>query len=99
MSAGLWGGIIGMALGLMGGIVGTYYSIKNTHGPRERRLMVKAAVVTWLAGGLFLFLLFVLPGPYKWLLWVPYGILLPVGIITVNKRQAKIRSEESKDYS
>jgi len=95
MNAGLWGGIIGTAIGLMGGVIGTYFSIRNTSGPRERKLMVTTAVAMWLAVGLFLFLLLVLPSPYKWLLWAPYGILLPIGIVTVNKKQAKIRSEES----
>lgn len=88
------GGILGGVLGLAGGIIGTYCGIRNTNGPRERRFMVRAAVVTWVGVLLFLALLFWLPSPWRFLLWVPYGILLPVGIILGNRRQQQIRREE-----
>lgn len=32
------GGIVGGSIGLVGGLVGTYYSIKNTKGPRGHYL-------------------------------------------------------------
>ena len=35
-----------------------------------------------------------LPKPYNWLLWIPYGIALPLTIIRWNKRQMEIRNEE-----
>jgi MFS family permease len=96
MHAGFIGAIIGCVLGLAGGIIGTYFSIKNTNGPKERAFIVRAAVIGWIAIGIFLALLLILPSPYRWFMWIPYGILLPVGIIFGNKRQAKIRAEESK---
>lgn len=40
MDGGTVGGIIGGIIGLAGGAVGTYASIKNTGGPRERQFMV-----------------------------------------------------------
>lgn len=91
------GGVLGGVLGLAGGVVGTYCSIRNTNGPRERRFMVRAAIVTWIAAVTFLVLLFVLPSPWRWLLWIPYGILLPTGIIVGNRRQQQIRREEAPD--
>ncbi|RPI71770.1 MAG: hypothetical protein EHM45_23090 [Desulfobacteraceae bacterium] len=95
MNAGLVGGIIGGVIGLAGGAVGTYFSIKNTNGPRERAFMIKTSIITWVAIILFLGLMFLLPNPYRYLLWIPYGILLPLGIVYGNRVQQRIRKEES----
>lgn len=91
------GGIVGSAIGLLGGIIGTYFSIKNTNGPRERAFMVKSSVVCWVAILIFLGLLFALPNPYRWFMWIPYTILLPIGIIYGNRKQLRIRQEESQN--
>jgi hypothetical protein len=95
MESGLVGGIVGGVIGLLGGVVGTYFSIKNTSGPRERRFMARAAIVAWLAISAFLAGLLLLPRPMNLLLWVPYVIALPIGIIWSNRRQRIIRSEEA----
>ncbi len=89
------GGIVGVLLGLAGGIVGTYFGIRNTNGPRERSFMIKSAVVCWGAILVFLVLVLALPGPYRWFMWLPYSILLPLGIVYGNRRQQAIRQEES----
>jgi len=95
MNAGWIGGVVGGVIGLIGGLIGTYFSIKNTNGPRERVFMVKASVVCWIAIILFLGLMFALPHPYRYLLWIPYAILLPLGIVFGNRAQRRIRREES----
>ena len=92
---GYIGGIIGGLGGLVGGMIGTYCSVKNTSGPRERTFMIKSALVCWAAILIFLALLFVLPNPYRWFMWIPYGILLPIGVTYCNKKQKKIRQEEA----
>lgn len=92
---GLIGGLLGCVLGIAGGAIGTYFSIKNTNGPIERKFMVKVSVWTWIALTIFLVLLIILPSPYRFLMWVPYGIMLPLGIRHINKRQAEIRAMES----
>ena len=89
------GGIIGGVLGCIGGIIGTYFSIKNVNGPRERAFMIRCAVVGWIAIIIFLILLFLLPNPYRYLLWIPYGIALPLGILYGNRRQNMIRESEN----
>jgi hypothetical protein len=33
--------------------------------------------------------------PYNFLLWIPYGIALPLAILWCNRRQQRIRVEES----
>lgn len=88
--------VVGLA-GLGGGVVGTWFGITNTSGPRERKFMVKVSIVGWIAILVFLGLLFALPRPYRWLMWVPYGILLPTGIIHTNKKLQAIRKKESTD--
>ena len=95
MNAGMVGGLIGSIIGLAGGAIGTYFSIKNTKGPLERAFMIKASVIAWIAISVFLILMFLLPNPYRHWLWVPYGILLPLGIIKLNKKVAEIREFEN----
>jgi len=95
MNPGLIGGLIGSAVGLLGGIVGTYFSIHNTRGPRERGFVIRASIATWVVLGAFLAALFLIPSPWCHLMWIPYGILLPIGIIKWNRTQARIRQEES----
>ena len=53
MNIGIVGGILGGLLGLAGGAVGTYASIRNTEGPRERRFMVRSAIAAWIGITLF----------------------------------------------
>src|SRR5437773_8426296 len=95
-SVGWLGGTVGGILGLAGGAVGTYASIKNTGGPRERQFMARVAIAAWVGITLFLVLLFVLPNPYRWLIWIPYGVALPLAILTLNRKQQAIRSDEQR---
>lgn len=95
MNTGLVGGIAGGVIGLLGGVVGTYFSIRNTSGPRERSFMIRAAIAAWIMVTAFLLGLFMLPPPFNFLLWLPYGIALPLGILWCNRRQRRIQAEEA----
>jgi len=95
MNAGLIGGIIGVIIGIAGGAIGTYFSIKNTNGPKERSFMIKTSIFFWVFAVIFITLLLVLRSPYKWFLWLPYGIVLPISILFINKRLSLIKKEES----
>jgi hypothetical protein len=86
--------IAGSLLGFIGGIAGTYFSINNTNSPRERSFMIKSSVVCWIAILIFLGLILTLPNPWRYLMWIPYSILLPLGITIVNRKQQVIRQEE-----
>ena len=97
MNPGTIGGILGGLDGLFGGIIGTYCSIKNTNGPRERAFVIKVCVIGWIAILVFVGLMIALPNPYRHFLWIPYGILLPLSIIKGNRKQQKIRQEESQN--
>lgn len=96
--AEMWGwigGIAGGVIGFLGGLFGTWCSIKNTKGPRERAFMIKASVVCWIAIILFVGLMFALPVPFRYFLWIPYAILLPLGTRYWNRKQQLIRQQES----
>ena len=93
--AGLIGGIAGCVIGLIGGAIGTYFGIKNTNSPQERRFMIRASVIGWVFILVFLALLIGLPSPYRFFVFVPYGFLLAWGIRYTNKKQQEIRDEES----
>jgi len=96
MEIGLIGGILGGVLGALGGVYGTWCSIRNTRGPRERAYMIRVSVIAWIALAIFLAGL-LLPDPHRLWMWVPYGILLPLGIHRVNRRLFEIRNDESSD--
>jgi hypothetical protein len=98
-NSGWIGGIAGSILGVLGGLIGTWFSIKNTSGPRERAFMIKASVLCWLFVALFLAGLFIIPRWYNLLVWIPYVILLPLGILKLNATQQRIRQEESNSSS
>jgi len=91
------GGIAGGLIGVAGGIIGIYFSIKNTNGPRERAFMISFALVFWIAIVIFFGLLLARPNPYRWFMWIPYSILLPLGILFGNRKQQAIRQEESQN--
>ena len=90
----LLGGLIGGGLGLLGGAIGTHASIKNTSGPAERAFMVRVSIWVWVLVAAFVGAQFLLRPPYNLLLWIPYGIALPLAIRWSNRRQQRIRAEE-----
>ena len=96
MEPSLVGGmIVASVIGIAGGVVGTYFSIKNTLGPRERAFMIRASIVAWVAITTFLVGLFLLPTPYGHFLWIPYVPALLFGIRWSNRQQLQIRAEEA----
>jgi hypothetical protein len=91
----LVGAFGGAALGVLGGLVGTYFSIRNTNGPRERAFVVRSAVMCWVSATAFVVAILVTPKPYDILLWLPYMAALPFVARAWNRRQMQIRGEES----
>lgn len=91
---GYIGAIIGVVGGLGGGIFGSYCSIRNTKGPRERAFMVRATFGAWLYVLAFLAALFLASGSLRWLLFIPYTIVLIAAILYCNRTQLRIRQDE-----
>ena len=96
MNAGVVWGTAGGIVGVLGGLVGTYCSVKNTAGPRERAFMIRVSVIGWFVVILFTVLMWCLHSPMKFLLWIPYAIGLPVAIRSLNRRQQEIRASEQR---
>jgi hypothetical protein len=91
---GIVGGTVGSVVGIAGGAIGTWFSIRNTRGPRERSFVIKASLVCWVAVTAFVVGLMVLPSPQRFFFWIPYAILLPLGISLFNRKQAELRRGE-----
>ena len=96
MSSGMVWGFTGGVIGVLGGVIGTYFSMKNTNGQKERAFMIRCAIIHWIVMIVFVTLLLSLPSPYKFILWIPYGIALPLAIRYCNRRQLQIREAERK---
>ena len=101
-----WGGVVGAVIGVAGGAYGSYCSIKNTNGPKERAFMVKVGWWNLIFLAVLLGLIFgmgyALPQPYKLWAFLPMLLIVPalvIGIPIVNQRQAQIRAEESQEKS
>lgn len=94
LDTGLVGGIIGGLAGLAGGIYGTLRSIQSTKGPLERACMIKASLIAWVSIIVFIALMFLVPSPYRHLLWIPYGVLMSLGTVRLNKRVGEVRRFE-----
>jgi hypothetical protein len=91
----LLGAFGGGALGLLGGLIGTWFSIRNTNGPRERAFVVRASIIGWIAVSVFLAALWFTPMNFQVLLWLPYMALLPFAARAWNRKQQQIRGEEN----
>jgi hypothetical protein len=91
---GLVGGIAGAVVGVMGGIVGTYFSIRNTNGPKERAFAIRAAALCWLGVSTFLACLFFVPRVWHPLLWIVYVPSLLWFIKWANRGQDRARVKD-----
>ena len=93
MNLGLIGGIAGSLIGVAGGLIGTYFSIKNTNGPRERSFVIRSAIACWVGVSLFIAAVLSLPQERLWI-FLAYGILLPLAIRYWSRKQMAIRRAE-----
>jgi uncharacterized membrane protein YfcA len=92
---GLIGGIAGGVIGVIGGAVGTYFGIRNTNGPKERRFTIRAAVFCWFGVSAFLACLFLLPRRWNLLLWLVYVPSLFWFARWANDRQVRAKVEDA----
>ena len=96
-TVGLIGGIFGGTVGTLGGIIGTYAGIKSAKGPLERAFIIRTAVKAWVEVLVLLGLLFALPKPYNWLVWIPHGIWMLIITRKWRTKHIEIRQLESGD--
>jgi Ca2+/Na+ antiporter len=96
MRIAIWAGVIlGALIGILGGVIGTYFSVKNTKGPRERAFMVRSSIQCWIGVCLYVLAAWFVPRPYSYGLMAIYVIALVLAIRYWNRRQMAIRAEES----
>lgn len=80
---------------LLGGLYGTWNSIQQTNGPRERAFVVKLSVLFWIVVSTFVALVFFLPNPWNQYIWLPYGLWLTYTIRRSDPKQQAIREAEA----
>lgn len=93
MDAAAVGAIIGGVIGLAGALIGTYFAVKQTNGPRERRFMRRASLAAWLVLLVFAAVMIFVPSVRTWG-WMPACALVVFGVPLVNRRQQYIRQYE-----
>jgi RNA polymerase sigma factor (sigma-70 family) len=99
-AAALSGAILGPILGLLGGVLGTWCGIRNTSSPRERRFMIRMAVLVWLllfalvGIPLTLMLVGLIPRWAYWSCFTAFFVLLLPLILWSNAHQRRIQIEE-----
>ncbi|HRR40088.1 MAG TPA: hypothetical protein P5244_02530 [Syntrophales bacterium] len=86
---------VGCTIGLLGAAIGSWASIHNTKGPRERAFVIRAVIYAWLLMIVIMLPFLYIGSAYFAFAWIPYTILMSVGISRWNKKQAQIRMEES----
>jgi hypothetical protein len=72
--------ILGLSLvsvALVGGGIATYHNIRETRGPRERRFVWRICVAAWALVLSMLFLMYVLPSPYRYVTFFVYFVVTP----------------------
>ena len=92
---GLVGGIAGGLIGLMGAAIGTYCSIRNTNGPRERAFVIRSAVGLGGAVTVLAVAPWFAPPIVRTMVTACFGLALAPVILFLNRRQDRIRREEA----
>ena len=77
-----------------GGVIGTYLSIKNVSGAKERGLMILCAAWIWIGIIVLLTIWMVLRETYLNYIWVAYMTGVPPAIRYANRKQNMIRESE-----
>ena len=95
MSGDVLMGLVFGGLLLLIGAVGTFHSVKNTKGPRERVFATRSNLGAWIAIFVFFMTVYFLPEPYNYLVVVLYFAAFPFVVYRVCSRRLKIRRIES----
>lgn len=87
----------GAAIGVAGGLFGTVVGIRNAPAGPQRRFMVNASIIAWIAVLAFVLVMTMLDSAWKWMLFLAYGPLLIGFIFVVNSKLARLRANEEGD--
>ncbi len=84
----------GVVLTAIGCLIGAHFGIKRANGPRELALANRVAVVGWVGVSAYLACLFLVPMPWRFLIW---GFFIPAFFWFVRwalERQALAQAED-----
>jgi hypothetical protein len=94
---GEWASVLlGTALGVLGWyVLGFRLAVKKAKGARAKAFVMRYTVFAGLVSIAFFFVVLLMPGWYKHLLWVPFMIIAFLGDRWHNRVLSRIRREES----
>ena len=84
-----WSAYGGSALGLIGGAVGVYFGLKRLNSAQERALLVRYFLLLLLIIALGAIGFWLIPGYYRFLVFVPCGLGLFLLIRYTNRRRSQ----------
>ncbi len=79
---------------LLGAAVATAFSVASARGPREHRFVVRSNLGAWGLLLVMLTLLYLLPAPWCYVVFLPYFVHVPVALYLMVRHQLGIRLEE-----
>jgi Ca2+/Na+ antiporter len=81
-------GIVLFALAIGAGAAGTYHNVRNARGPKERSLVARVALVSWLVIFSMLACAYLLHPPVLYVVMAAYFIICPILVYRwANKHQ------------
>ena len=89
--------LMGISFGvliLLIGVVGTFHSVKNTKGPKERVFAAQSNLLAWVAIAIFFITVYFLREPYNFMAVVLYFAAFPFVVYRVCSRRLLIRRLE-----
>ncbi len=97
LSVRAWVGITLILAVLAAGMAVGYLNVKRARGPKERRFVRRACLATWGLVLLFLFCLFGLPSPYRYLSAAGFFVLLPLLMFRWATQHQLVRRIDAQD--
>ena len=95
MTTGWTGILVAVVFGLAAVVLGAYNIFKYVQNPRERGILLLHSVAGGFVTAVFLSLLFNLPSPYRFLIWIPYLLLVVVLIVLAKHALKRVAHKET----
>jgi hypothetical protein len=72
----LTGILVGVSLGVLGSAIGVFTALRQTQSSASRSFFIRGSVLTAALALSFFVIFLLIPGWYRFLLFIPYGIVL-----------------------
>jgi RsiW-degrading membrane proteinase PrsW (M82 family) len=87
-----WSAYGGAAIGILGGMAGAYCGIKRMNLREERALMWRFLLLSLMLMALFAIGFLLIPGYYRFLVFIPFGIGIFVLVHQSNDRRTALQT-------